>query len=317
MRRQFLLLAGVSLFAASPAFAADSTPATAAAAPAVPKLGGYVQARETFQDGPGLTGTINRARVFMTGSVKPAFTYRVAVEFAAPSGTSATPSLRDAYIRWTHEWFTATGGQSKTPFSREFITSLADLEVADRSFAVDSLATKRDIGVMGEATDQWGTLSLGVFNGEGQNVITNRDSTQLVVGRAVVRPIAPMSLGGDIALTGSNRRKIGAEANIDYRGAFLRGEYIADRLDGRERDDFGWYILGGYRILPWLQAIARDEDFERPTAGPARRISRLTGGLNFDLPGGQTRAILNYEGTKTGVARTLTDYWIAQLQVKF
>src|SRR5215831_6244034 len=317
MRRQFLLLAGVSLFAASPAFAADSTPATAAAAPAVPKLGGYVQARETFQDGPGLTGTINRARVFMTGSVKQDFSYRAAVELAAPSGTSATPSLRDAYIRWTHEWFTATGGQSKTPFSREFITSLADLEVADRSFAVDSLATKRDIGVMGEGTNKWGTLSLGVFNGEGQNVITNRDSTQLVVGRAVVRPIAPMSLGGDIALTGSNRRKIGAEANADYRGAFLRGEYIADRVDGRERDDFGWYLLAGYRILPWLQAIARDEDFERPTAGAARRISRVTGGANFDLPGGQTRFILEYEGTKTGVNRKLTKYWIGQLQVKF
>ncbi|HKA24349.1 MAG TPA: hypothetical protein VKF80_05175, partial [Candidatus Eisenbacteria bacterium] len=56
----------VLLASGSPAFAADSTPATAASAPAVPKLGGYVQARETFQDGPGLTGTINRARVFMT-----------------------------------------------------------------------------------------------------------------------------------------------------------------------------------------------------------------------------------------------------------
>ncbi|HEV8479716.1 MAG TPA: porin [Candidatus Eisenbacteria bacterium] len=276
-----------------------------------------MQARETFQDGPGLTGTINRARVFIQGGVKPAFTYRVAVEFAAPSGTSASPSLRDAYIRWSHEWFTATGGQCKTPFSREFLTSLADLEVADRSFVVDSLATKRDIGVMAEGTNQWGTLSLGVFNGEGQNVVVNRDSTQLVVGRAVFRPVAPISIGGDIALTGDNRRRMGAEANVEYRGAFLRGEYIADRLDGRERDDFGWYLLGGYRIFPWLQAIARDEDFERPTAGPARRISRVTGGLNFDLPGGQTRFIADYEGTTTGAARTRTDYWIAQLQVKF
>ena len=317
MRRQTVAAALSLMLAATPGFAADSAPATAAPAPAAPKLGGYVQARETFQDGPGLTGTINRARVFIQGGVKPAFTYRVAVEFAAASGTSASPSLRDAYLRWTHEWFTATGGQYKTPFSRESITSLADLEVADRSFVVDSLATKRDIGVMAEGTNPWGTLSLGVFNGEGQNVVVNRDSTQLVVGRAVFRPVAPVSIGGDIALTGDNRRKLGAEANVEYRGAFLRGEYIADRLDGRERDDFGWYILAGYRVLPWLQAIARDEDFERPTAGAARRISRVTGGLNFDLPGGQTRAILDYEGTKTGVARTLTHYWIAQLQVKF
>jgi hypothetical protein len=283
----------------------------------VPKVGGYVQARETFQEGPGLTGTINRARLAISGTVHPNISYRAAIEFASPAGTLATPSLRDAYLRWSHAWFTATGGQSKTPFSREFLTSLADLEVADRSFAVDSLATKRDIGVMAEGTNKWGALSLGVFNGEGQNVVVNRDSTQLVVGRLVARPMAPVSIGGDIAIKGPGHRTMGAEANADYRGAFLRGEYIADRVDGRERDDFGWYLLAGYRVMPWLQLIARDEDFERPTAGPARRISRVTGGVNFDLPGGQTRAIIDYEGTKTGVNRKLANYWIGQLQVKF
>ena len=316
MRRQTLVLAALS-FSVTRGLAAESVPPSAAAPPAAPKVSGYVQARETYQDGPGLTATINRARLAITGSVHPNFSYRAAVELAAPSGTTATPSLRDAYLRWTHDWLTATGGQYKTPFSREFLTSLADLEVANRSFAVDSLATKRDIGVMAEGTNQWGTLSLGAFNGEGQNVIVNRDSTQLVVGRALVRPIAPVSIGGDFAIKSSSHRTMGVEANVDYRGAFLRGEYLADRVDGRERDDFGWYLLAGYRVMPWLQLIARDEDFERPTAGPARRVSRITGGVNFDLPGGQTRAIIDYEGVKTGVARTLTSYWIAQLQVKF
>jgi hypothetical protein len=309
-------LAAVAL-SVSRALAAESVPTTAASAPVVPKISGYVQARETFQEGPGLTATINRARLAITGTVHPRIAYRAAVEFAAPSGITATPSLRDAYLRWTHNWFTATGGQYKTPFSREFLTSLADLEVANRSFAVDSLATKRDIGVMAEGTNPWGTLSLGVFNGEGQNVVVNRDSTQLVVGRAVARPFAPVSIGGDIAIKSSTHRTVGAEANVDYRGAFLRGEYIADRVDGRDRDDFGWYLLAGYRVLPWLQLIARDEDFQRPASGAARRLSRVTGGVNFDLPGGQTRAIFDYEGEKTGAARKLTNYWIAQLQVKF
>jgi hypothetical protein len=316
MRRQLAALAALA-FLVSPALAADSVPASALPPPAAPKLGGYLQARETFQEGPGLTFTVNRARLFVTGSLKQGFSYRGAIEFAAPSGVTAVPSLRDAYIRWTRDWFAATAGQYKTPFSREYLTSLADLEVADRSFAVDSLATKRDIGVMGEGTNKWGTLSLGAFNGEGQNVIVNRDSTQLIVGRAVARPIAPVSIGGEMAIKGPGHRAMGAEANAEYRGAFLRGEYLADRVDGREHDDFGWYLLGGYRVFPWLQAIARDEDFERPTAGPARRISRVTGGVNFDLPGGQTRFILDYEGTKTGVKRTLTNYWIGQVQVKF
>ena len=41
-------------------------------------------------------------------------------------------------------------GQFKTPFTREFITSLADVETADRATVVDSLAPKRDIGVMAD-----------------------------------------------------------------------------------------------------------------------------------------------------------------------
>ena len=311
----------LSLMRGSAAVAAESAPSPAtsptATAPSAPKLGGYVQARETYQDGPGLTGTINRARLSVTGSLRQGFSYRASVELAATSGTSASPSLRDAYIRWAHDWLTAAGGQYKTPFSRESLTSLADLEIANRSFVVDSLATKRDIGVMGEGTNQWGTLSLGVFNGEGQNVIVNRDSTELVVGRAVARPFEPLSIGGDIAIKGSHHRTMGVEANVDHRGAFLRGEYIADRVDGREKDDFGWYLLAGYRVLPWLQAVARDEDFERPGAGAARRVSRVSGGVNFDLPGGQTRFLVDYEGVKTGAPRTLTHYGIAQVQVKF
>src|SRR5215467_12712310 len=120
MKRQIVLLAGSFLLWVSPVFAADSVPSTAASAPAAPKLGGYVQARETFQDGPGLTFTVNRARLFVTGSLKQGFSYRGAIEFAAPAAGLATPSLRDAYIRWTRDWFAATAGQYKTPFSREF-----------------------------------------------------------------------------------------------------------------------------------------------------------------------------------------------------
>jgi hypothetical protein len=138
-----------------------------------------------------------------------------------------------------------------------------------------------------------------------------------VIGRAVFRPSLRSRSGADIALTGDNRRKIGAEANVECRGAFLRGEYIADRLDGRDRDDFGWYLLGR---LSHLAVAAGDRARRGFPSGrrPARRgASRASRGLNFDLPGGQTRFIADYEGTTTGAARTRTDYWIAQLQVKF
>lgn len=234
---------------AAPAWA--QVPATAEAPRPAPKLSGYIQARETYRKGPGLTATLNRARLGADGSVKPNLAYRVLVEFAAVSGTSGTVSLRDAYLRWTRGWLSVTGGQFKTPFSREYLTSITQIETADRSVAVDSLAPKRDIGVMAEATKPFGSLSAGVFNGEGQNVVANRDSTVMLVGRAVLRPPGPVWIAGDIAERGSHRRTLGAEANFEYRGALVRSEYLAARVDGRARDHYGWFVLGGYRVLPW------------------------------------------------------------------
>jgi len=99
-------------------------------------------------------------------------------------------SQKDAFIRWQHHDLGVQAGQFKTPFTREFVTSLADLETADRSTVVDSLAPKRDLGLMGEYVFfKAATLSAGVFNGEGQNVTGNTDSTVLGVTRLVVRPI--------------------------------------------------------------------------------------------------------------------------------
>ena len=70
--------------------------------------------------------------------------------------------------------------QPRATQRREFITSLADVETADRSTAVDSLAPKRDIGIMVDYRGALATAMVGVFNGEGQNVTANADSSLLV-----------------------------------------------------------------------------------------------------------------------------------------
>src|SRR5439155_1597461 len=83
---------------------------------------------------------------------------------------------------------------------REFVTSLADLEMPNRTMVVDSLAPKRDIGAMVEyGVRKVATVWLGVFNGEGQNVTINRDSSALGVGRLLVHPVPRLALGLDRA----------------------------------------------------------------------------------------------------------------------
>jgi hypothetical protein len=218
---------------------------------------GYIQARETYRDGVGLTGSINRARLTAYGAVAANFTWRIQGEFRTGSvGTGkASVSLQDAYIRYKTGDFGAQVGQFKTPFTREFITSLADVETADRSTVVDSIAPKRDMGIMADyAIGPTATLMLGLFNGEGQNVTANTDSTLLWVGRASVRPIAYLTVGANVATYGSDSTRYGVDAGIEYLGAALKGEYIGQHRDGGILDDKGWYAQGTYKVLPWVPA---------------------------------------------------------------
>ena len=142
-------------------------------------------------------------------------TWRVQGEFRTGSvGTGrASVSLQDAYVRYKPGALGIQVGQYKTPFTREFITSLADIETADRSTVVDSLAPKRDIGVMADyAFGSDATVYLGVFNGEGQNITANADSSLLVVGRATGRPVPYLTLGANVADYGGDSTRYGVDA---------------------------------------------------------------------------------------------------------
>lgn len=301
---------------------ADSLPAWLAPPPAVapPRINGYIQVRETWQDHTGFAATLNRARLGADGPLPSRFSYRVLVEFEVPASgrNPGTVSLRDAYICWTAAPWSLWFGQFKTPFSREYITSITAIETADRATVVDTLATKRDIGVMGDvAIGAWSTLALGVFNGEGQNANGNRDSTVLAIGRATLRPIPQATFASSVARFGPDSLRYSAEASLEERGLLARGEYIAQHRKTVTKNDEGWYVLVGARLLPWLQLVGKQEDFQRPYIGVSRRIQGTTVGGNVDFPGGRSRLIVDWVSRTTGATRKRRDQVISQLQVKF
>ncbi len=301
----------------------QDTPTTAlapAAALPAPKLGGYVQVRETAQDGPGLTATINRARLSADGALPNRFTYRVLVEYEAGGNakTAAAVSLREAYARWTYAPFALQFGQFKTPFTREYLVPVSALETLDLPVVVDSLAPKYDIGATAEAS--WrgnATLTLGVFNGEGQNIPANRDSQVVAIARATVRALPQVTFGGSLARYSPDSLRYGGDAAIEQCGFSLRGELVGQRRRGRTRDDQGWYVFAGYRALPWLQFVARQEDYQRPALGTKRRLSSSMGGVTFDLAGGRTRILTEFISSVAGAPRVRRGTLAAQLQVKF
>ena len=285
-----------------------------------PRIGGYLQARETYQSKVGVTASINRARVSVDGGLPQHFSYRVLVEYEANGSatTAASVSLRDAYIRWQSEAFTVTAGQFKVPFSREFITSITAIETADRAAVVDSLAPKRDIGVMGEwRLGTIAALSLGFYNGDGQNKPTNRDSSLMVSGRVSLRPIAFLTVAAEVARYNRDSTRYGADGSLEWRGIILRGEYLAQQRPLKRPVDWGFFGLAAYRVEPWLQLVLKRERFQRPAIGTAQYNAATTGGINVDLPGGRTRVIADYVSRRIAFPGAVTRTLITQLQVRF
>lgn len=283
------------------------------------KMGGYVQARETYQENIGLTAFINRARVTLDGNLGDGFTFRIMGGYEPPTALSGVSllALRDAYVRWKRAPVTVTAGQYKTPFSREYLMSITIVETVDRALVVDGLSPKRDIGLMAEGeAGSYATLSAGVFNGEGQNSLQNRDSTVMVVTRLVLRPIAAIQLAGNVASYSSDSTRYGVEAGFDVRGFSVRSEYIGQSRHNRSPDDSGWYVLATYRVLPWVQLVARQEDFRQLSINKTRLSDGTTGGVNVDFAGGRVRLAVDGIFRTTGNPKVHQNRMVAQLQAK-
>src|SRR4029079_10657152 len=225
----------LGLLVASSVSAQTPTPTTPTPLPPV-RFTGYVQVRETYRDEVGFAASINRARLSAFGTVVKDVTWRIQGEFRTGSvGTGkASVALQDGHIRYKPGQLGIQAGQFKTPFTREFLTSLTDVETADRATVVDSLAPQPDLGVMVDyAIGSVSTLMLGAFNGEGQNVTANTDSTLLWVGRATVRPIAVALLGANFASSGSDSTRYGVDAAVEYMGRPIEG--VHRTAPGRRR----------------------------------------------------------------------------------
>ena len=297
--------------------------APSSSTPPAVKLTGYIQGRETYQDNVGLVGTINRARLSVAGGVTGNVTWRIQGEFRTGNvGTGrASVSLQDAYIRWARKTLGVQIGQFKTPFTREFITSLAEVETADRATVVDSLAPKRDIGIMADyAFGGRATISAGIFNGEGQNVTTNTDSSALGVARVSYRPVPHLVLGANAARYFADSTRYGVDASIEAPWIILRGEYVGQHRDIADNaDDKGWYALAAAPLRPWLQPVVKYEWFDRPGVAPAGTLKNRawTLGANMFPWGRATRLTIEYVSRRVGEPGVRRSLGLAQAQVTF
>jgi phosphate-selective porin len=284
------------------------------------KISGYMQTRITYQKRVGMTATLNRARLVASGTIATGFSYRLQAEFrTGNAGRAASVSLTDAYIRYVHQALGVQVGQFKTPFTWEYITSIADIETLDRSTVVDSLAPKRDIGIA--ADYQAGShllLTAGVFNGEGVNVTANRDSTVLGVARAAFRPVPQILIGANAARWFGDSTRYGGDVSYQDTRLVARGEYLVqtrDSLGGAS--DHGWYGLVGFKVVPKVQLVGKYEEFEREAVSAQQKNRAWSAGLNWFIVPPAVRLGAFYVSRKIGDPGTRVGVLQTQLQVRF
>ena len=278
------------------------------------RLAGYVSARQTWRRDT-LTAIINRAR--LTAQVMPApfAALRVQADFAATGFARAdtVPAilLTDAYIELAPPaTIGATGahalhpalavGQFRTPFSLEFLTPFSLLPTANRSQPIDRHTTRRDIGMLGQlAVGHLVMFTGAVVNGEGSNRLTNPDGREMAIGRLTVFPVPRLAVSAKYLGQGTDHRW-GYDVRWMDHGALAEGEFLARRgpfTSTTTVDASGGYVLGAYRIRPWLQPVVKWEHLrDRRTTGVTTSTTSLTYttvGINVLSRGETIRALVD------------------------
>lgn len=221
--------------------------------------------------------------------------------------SQASLMLQDAYVSVDFAGLTLDAGQMKLPLSYEGgVQTSPRLPMMERSlFVTDGkLGLVRDMGVvLGGRLSPDVNVSLGVFNGVGENQNTTDGNAQKVVaGRVVLRTgLAGLQLGTSGAWSGSpspenpRRDRLGGEV------VFVRGpvQVQAELMQGWDGDVVrrGYYALAAYR-LGTVELATRldvwDRDVDRETAAANVRERDFGVGVNYYLVGSTVRLQGNF-----------------------
>ena len=289
--------------------------------PTALSFSGYVAARETWRL-DSTTFSISRVRITAQAHPLPFLAVRVQGgvsnnDIGSSSPTVGTFAFSDAYLqlvppdtmRFRSLRPSLIVGQFKMPFSLEYLTPYSHLLTVDRSQAVDGLALKRDIGVMGQVhLTRYVTVDGAVANGSGANTTSNPDGREVAMARVTVTPFPQLAIAGKWAGEGGVHRW-GYDARFVAGRAVVEGEVIQvrDSAGAAVSDASGGYALASYQVLPWLQPGLKWEQFHQtlaatnptvatgvPPVVPETRSTWTTYGVNFDAARDRVRFQLDW-----------------------
>lgn len=255
------------------------------------RVGGLfgVAGRRGRGPGSGTAGwSVGDARLILSGNLGHGFGYVVRNDMARDRTLldlaihlDVTPGLR------------LQAGRAKVPFSAEFLTPAAQIDMVDRAAIVRALAPGRDVGV--QVAGRTGVLAwtLGVSNGnndlqgnDDDRLLTALRLTATLEGHAAGRVVlgaggaasndssAPLGEGLPATFDG-HRRLAGADLRWESGAWLASAEGLWGRLDARgarATDIWGFHTTVGHTVIPTVQALLRWDVLEPDAAlGPSQR----------------------------------------------
>jgi phosphate-selective porin len=146
-----------------------------------------------IQKSPISTFNPKRARIEVGGTIMRHWDFWLGSEFTGAAAVATDVYVIANYTRYANIQI----GQFDAPFTMENRTSDKWMDLQERSVVVRGfgIPENKEIGAMlfGQPERKWAYWSLGLFNGEGQNVAPHRSNSYDIMGRAW---FAPLGLAG-------------------------------------------------------------------------------------------------------------------------
>ncbi len=252
------------------------------------------------------SASVRAARLRLSGNLDGGFSYFLQTNFAA------SPALLDARIGWSPDSaFTLWAGRFKTPYSRELLAYLGDLDFIARARVVDALSPNRQVGM--QATWRAGdhlAWSLGGFTGT-ENAARNESLIGVARLEGMAIPV------GEGTLSVAGQAAVGRDAAITGRAYPLTFEGDGFLLGGDARFELGRLLLAGeFHRAEWEPVAAADTDAQGAfvTAGWMVRSDQqvLVRWDNYRAPVGQASdfLVLGYNAWPTSAAQVQVN-WLA------
>ncbi len=288
-------------------------------------LSAYTQAGYTHWEKGKEGFRIKQARITFRGDILENIDYKFQID------AQTTPILLEARIGLNFSALARLSfGQFKIPFSIENLISGSDLDTINRSNTVrflcpgrDNGALGRDIGMTFSGKYSAFAYTLGVFNGAGINKL-NTDGKLDIVGRLVITPVSPFSIGfshyngryiPDVSMPVAKSARTGVDISFVGDRSSLKGEYIFVRNDQVERS--GWYIQGGYYLIKKkLETIVKQDSFDGNKAIQGDKIDVTTLGINYFFSK-MTKILINYEYRWGQLNDASKSVFLVQIQAGF